>query len=213
LLDLADKKELSWLAGLIRDVRKAASAVDVLLVGAMARDLLLHHAYGVPIARATQDVDLALAMANWAEFDSLREALLSSDDFSAGRPAGHRLLHQSSVPIDLIPFGGVERPDGTIVWPDDESVMVVLGFREARVTAIELVLPEGQRIPTVSLPILAILKLVAWSERYVHAPRKDSSDLFLILQNYLNKENTERLYRDAAHLLEAEDFDYDARGF
>ena len=90
--------------------------------------------------------------------------------------------------------------------------MGVLGYREALATAIELVLPKSQCVLTVSLPMLAILKLLAWSERHVVAPRKDASDLFLILTNYLNQENTGRLYAEAAHLLEAEDFDYEAAG-
>lgn len=39
-----------------------------------------------------------------------------------------------------------------------------------------------------------------------------NSILFLILRNYLNQENTKRLYAEAAHLLEADDFDYEAAG-
>lgn len=60
--------------------------------------------------------------------------------------------------------------------------------------------------------MLAILKLLAWSARHVVVPRKDASDLVLILKNYLTPENTERLYAQAAHLLEADDFDFEAAG-
>lgn len=60
--------------------------------------------------------------------------------------------------------------------------------------------------------MLAVLKLLAWSERHLAAPRKDATDLFLILRNYLTEENSARLYEEAAHLLEAEDFDYEAAG-
>ena len=90
--------------------------------------------------------------------------------------------------------------------------MGVLGYREALATSIELILPETQTILTPSLPMLAVLKLLAWSERYVAEPRKDASDLFLILKNYLNRETTNRLYAEAAHLLEANDFDYEVAG-
>jgi predicted nucleotidyltransferase len=211
-MDLSDKTELSWLAVVIRDLRGAAPEADPMLVGAMARDLLLEYAHGVAIMRATHDVDLAFALADWTEFKSLREALLASGVFSPGRLADHRVLHQDATPIDLIPFGGIERADRSIVWPDDDGVLSVLGYREARETAVEFTLPLGQRISTVSLPILAVLKLIAWSERHVLAPRKDANDLFLILQNYLKGENADRIYEDAAHLLEADDFDYDMAG-
>ena len=210
-MDLSDKKDLIWLSDLIRDLRGAAPDCNPLLVGAMARDLLMHYGHGVPITRATADVDLAFAVADWGEFAVLRAALIDSRTFTSASPS-HRLLHRDRIPIDLVPFGGVEAPDGTVTWPADESVVRVLGYREALAAAIDLTLPEAQRVLTVSLPMLAILKLLAWSERHVVEPRKDASDLFLILKNYLNQENTDRLYVEAAHLLEADDFDYEAAG-
>jgi predicted nucleotidyltransferase len=90
--------------------------------------------------------------------------------------------------------------------------MGVLGYREARATAIEIVLPDRQSVATVCLPMLAILKLMAWSERHTYTPRKDASDLFLVLSNYLSDEDTERLYEVGAHLLEKDDFDYQVAG-
>jgi predicted nucleotidyltransferase len=53
LLDLANKQDLRPLAALIRDLRAAAPDADVMLVGAMARDVMLLHAYGIPLPRAT----------------------------------------------------------------------------------------------------------------------------------------------------------------
>ncbi|CAN5247210.1 hypothetical protein BH24PSE2_BH24PSE2_20620 [soil metagenome] len=99
--------------------------------------------------------------------------------------------------------------DGTIIWPEDDAVMGVLGYREAQNTAVEIILPDRQTIATVSLPMLAILKLLAWSERHLRSPRKDASDLFLILSSYLNDdEHATQLYTSAAHLLDRDDFNY-----
>ena len=177
----------------------------------MARDLLLHYGHAVPIARATTDVDLAFAVADWSEFDALRSALTDSGTFTAAG-SDQRFRHRHRTPIDLIPFGGVEAPNGSITWPADEHVMEVLGYSEAQATAVDLMLPASQRISTPSLSMLAILKLLAWAARHVAAPRKDASDLVLILKNYLTSENTDRLYAQAQHLLEAEDFEYEAAG-
>lgn len=210
-MDLSNKKELTWLAELIADFRRAAPAYEPFVVGAMARDLLLHYGFGVPVSRATEDVDFAFAVANWDEFNLLRDALLASEAFTRGRPASHRLIHSDGIPVDLIPFGGVEQPDGSIMWPDD-SVMSVLGYREARASAVEICLPQEQTLLTVSLPMLTVLKLVAWADRHIRAPRKDAADIFLILRNYLNGENTARLYAEASHLLKADDFDYESAG-
>jgi len=178
----------------------------------MARDLLLHYGHGVPITRATTDIDLGVAVGSWDEFRKLRDACLESGYFTPSRPGNHRLLHRSGVPLDLIPFGGVERKDGTIEWPEDNAVMGVLGYREARATPTQVLLPDKMPVATVCLPMLTILKLMAWSDRHTHTPRKDASDLFLVLGNYLNGENTARLYEVGAHLLERDDFDYEVAG-
>lgn len=211
-MDLSDKTELRWLSTVLTDANVAVPDFRLLVVGAIARDLLLHYGHGVPITRATTDIDLGLAVASWDEFHQVRDAYLKSKHFSAGRPSNHRLIHRSGVPLDLIPFGGVEREDGSIMWPEDDAVMGVLGYREARATAIEIELPDGESVATVCLPMLAILKLMAWSERHTYTPRKDANDLFLILSNYLIDENAERLYEVGAHLLEKVDFDYQVAG-
>ncbi|MDH3464325.1 MAG: hypothetical protein OES26_00180 [Gammaproteobacteria bacterium] len=208
---MSNKKELTWLGELITDFRRAAPAHEPFVVGAMARDLLLHYGFGVPVSRATEDVDFAFAVANWGEFNSVRDALLASDDFSPGQPASHRLIHSDGMPVDLIPFDGVERADGSIMWPDD-SVMSVLGYHEARASAVELLLPQEKTLATVSIPMLALLKVLAWADRHTRSPGKDAADLFLILRSYLNGENTKRLYTDAAHLLNSDDFDYESAG-
>ena len=44
------------------------------------------------------------------------------------------------------------------------------------------------------------------------APRKDAFDLMLILQNYLDAGNSDRLYNEASHLLENANFDYELAG-
>lgn len=212
MIDLTAREELGWLATVVQDLRIAADREQVLLVGAQARDLLLHYVHGVPITRATYDVDLAFAVADWDDFASLKEALLRSGAFESVRLVAHRLIHRTRVPVDLIPYGGVEGPDSSIVWPDDESEMSVLGYREAVESAVDAVLPGKMHVSTVSIPMFAVLKLIAWSHRHDFAPKKDAGDLFLVLSNYFNVEDPDRLYNEASHLLDAEDFDYDAAG-
>lgn len=108
-LDLSDRAVLGSLARLLSAVRRAASDTPVLLVGAAARDLLLVYAHGVDVQRATEDTDLALAVRSWEAFLHLRDALITSGDFTADGPP-HRLWFGDQR-LDIIPFGGVERPD------------------------------------------------------------------------------------------------------
>jgi predicted nucleotidyltransferase len=90
--------------------------------------------------------------------------------------------------------------------------MSVLGFEEAMKSSVDALLPSGQQVAVVSLPMLAVLKILAWSERRTIEPRKDASDLMLILQNYLDAGNSERLYSETGQLLESPDFDYERAG-
>jgi predicted nucleotidyltransferase len=212
-LDLAAKSELTFLAELVADLRAATPAWKPLLVGAMARDLLLHYAYNIPVSRATEDIDLGFAVADWEDFAALRAALLASTHFEAHRSLVHRFSHRRGRQIDLIPFGGLERPDGSIAWPPQgDEVMTVIGYREALASANDVMLPEGQRVLVVSLPMLAVLKVIAWSARHTTAPRQDAVDLLLILKNYLDAGNQQRLYDEAAHLLDDSNFDYERAG-
>ena len=116
-LDLTNKQELRFLSDLIADVRARVPNIDILLVGATARDLLLFYAHGIKAARGTEDIDLAFAVASWSVFEKLRKSLWSSDVFRSHPSASHKLLYRKDVVVDLIPFGGLENADGTISWP------------------------------------------------------------------------------------------------
>jgi predicted nucleotidyltransferase len=212
-LDLTAKAELIFLAELIADLRAAAPPWEPLLVGAMARDLLLFHAHNIPVRRATADIDIAFAVADWEEFSRLRAALLASTHFTAHNSMTHRFFHRQHRQIDILPFGGLELPDGSIAWPPrGDEVMTVVGFRDAFASPMDAMLPKGQRVLVVSLSMLVILKLVAWSDRHARAPGQDSADLLLILKNYLDAGNQSRLYEEAPHLLDGNDFDYERAG-
>lgn len=210
-LDLSSRRELGLLADLVQAIRRAKPDVRFLLVGAMARDLLLSFAHGIESRRATEDLDFAFAVDDWRAFAELRTALLGGGFVDVAGVA-HRLLF-AGYRVDLIPFGGVERMDGTIDWPPpQEARMVVLGFREAMAAAVAVKLPGGMEVAVASLPALALLKLFAWADRRYTQPGKDAGDLWLLLRNYLDAGNRERLYGEARHLLEAADYDDDLAG-
>ncbi|MEE4376833.1 MAG: nucleotidyl transferase AbiEii/AbiGii toxin family protein [Candidatus Competibacteraceae bacterium] len=212
VIDLSRRDDLRWLAQLLAEISEAAPSVEPLLVGALARDLLLHYGYGIRITRATEDIDLAIVVSDWQEFEAVRNALLAGGCFVPHKGAMHKLRHRRHGWVDLVPFGAVERLDGTIAWPPGgEEIMAVFGYQEASVTAAHALLPQGQVVRVVSLPMLAALKLLAWKDRHKFAPGKDAIDLMLILHSYLEAGNTERLYGDMAYLL-TDDFDFEPTG-
>jgi predicted nucleotidyltransferase len=208
MLDLSDRHELAWLSQLVTEIRAAVPKVEPLVVGALARDLWLHFGYGVEIKRATEDVDFALAM-DWKAFSAAREALLATGLFEPVGNAAHKLRHRKCGWVDLIPFGAVERADGTIAWPPSENeVMNVLGYAEADAAAIRVALPHNQSVRAISLPMLAVLKVLAWKDRHRITQGRDAADLALIMKWYVEAGNLERLYADFSHVLN-ESFDFE----
>lgn len=212
MLNLSHHPELSGFAQLLADIQSAVPGVELLIVGAFARDLILHYGHGLRIERATTDKDFAFAAVDWTQFIATRDALVASGMFTPYGNIMHRLRHVAHGWIDLIPFGAVERPDGTIAWPPShDEVMAVVGYSEAASTAITVELPNGQTASVVSLPMLAVLKLLAWNERHHTTHGKDADDLGLILRNYLDAGNRDRLFAEFPQMI-TEQFDYETVG-
>src|SRR5688572_22217013 len=94
---------------LIRQVVRAAEnqRLPLFIVGAQARDLLLQYAYNLPVHRATNDLDFGIIVDSWDEFTKLRDSLIATNKFQPHRIMKHRLLHENSLLIDLVPFGGL----------------------------------------------------------------------------------------------------------
>ena len=211
LIDLSSDLRLQPTADVVRAVQAQAEDMSVLLVGATARDILLTYAHGIPIARGTADIDFALATQNWLRFESVRARLIETGDFTESNTR-HRLMYQNVMPVDIIPFDGVEGATRHIEWPPEHDVaMNVLGYREALQSAERVRLPGGSILSVISLPAFMLVKLIAWSERGRDTPGKDAYDLYLVLGNYLDAGNGQRLYGDAAYLLD-DAFDYNGTG-
>jgi predicted nucleotidyltransferase len=177
----------------------------------------MSHVFGIKSRRATHDVDFAVALADWDSFHLLRNALLESGDFAPAESRAHLLYyrpgeHGKAFPLDLIPFGGLEDETHQIAWPPDMSVVMnVTGYAEALASALEVDVGHGLVVPVVSVPALAVLKLLAWNDRGLQ-DNKDAQDLFFLLQHYHEAGNHDRLYNDAYTLLENCEFDLEAAG-
>ena len=195
LLDLSQKGD-PLLGALIGRINAMVGDAPYLLAGATARDLLLQAAHGIDPGRATMDVDLAFQVGNWDEYLALRNRLLATGDF-AELPRGglHKLRFRHALEVDVMPFGAIENADRSIAWPPQgDIVMSAFGFREAHDASITVILPPDARVQVVSLPALAMLKLIAWKERGADQRGKDAHDLRLIIKHYLDAGNHERLH-------------------
>ncbi len=188
--------------------------LDYFVTGALARDILLSGVFGLDSGRGTMDVDLAIAVEDWSQFNLVKRRLLATNAFTAEDSTPHRLFHREDVrrkayPLDLLPFGGIEERPHRIVWPPDLSiVMNVAGYREALAAAQEVQVATDFVIRVASLPGLAILKLFAWIDRGVENP-KDALDLVILLRQYGAAGNEDRLYGEEMSLLEVVGYNVD----
>lgn len=163
--------------------------ISYMVVGAMARDLVFVHGFGANIERGTRDVDFAICVESWEQFNKLSSSLVTSG-FRRDPKVSHRFHRDCSDglswELDIIPFGKVAE-DYSIAWPPSgEFVMNVLGFQEALEHSW---IVEIQSEPKVAIPVcspvgISLLKLVAWLDREGDKRKKDAIDLLYIMRTY-----------------------------
>lgn len=210
LLDISEKIERAT-ATVLADLAAIANSngIEFLVVGAMARDLILDSGFGIDVVRATRDIDFGIRVADWNEFERL-VALLKDNNWYCAEKQQHRFVHESGVPVDLIPFGAIETNEGQIRWPPHfNETLSVIGFGDAyadrwqlRISA-EPLLEVGVASPAGQ----AFLKMVAWRDRGVARGGRDATDLRLLMERYLDLDNVTRVVEDYPEWLD-DNFDY-----
>jgi predicted nucleotidyltransferase len=149
-------------------------------------------------------------VSDWKGYESLRAALIASGDFSPrSSPAAHKLRHASGLPLDIVPFGGIEGPDRKFAWPPDhDMVFDCFGVKEAFAASVTVRLPDGVQVRVAPIPALTILKIAAWRDRKHLHPARDAPDLLLFLCSYMDCGNLERAAEEHGDLFVADDFDH-----
>lgn len=213
-MDISSEVNDPILVALLESVRRVADQLDIsfFIIGAVARHILMHYAYGLRPGRETADFDLGVRVASWREYRLLQTELVGTGEF---RPMGdkQRLLFHEAAPVDLLPFGAITDDDTRVYWPPDhDTELNLLGFEEAYESALSVRIratpPLDVRIASPSG--LVLLKLMAWNDRRPDA--RDAVDLGLLIRNYMALGNQERLLDEHEDLLAVETFDYELAG-
>ena len=210
LLDISSKIDRA-IATVLTDLAKLAadSEVEFLIVGAMARDLILDYGFGIKAGRATRDIDFGIRVADWQEFERLAQ-LLKDRNWRCPERQQHRFVHASGIPVDLIPFGGIETVDGDIQWPPNFSeTLSVIGFTDAYTDSWQV---RIQKAPVLEIRVAspagqALLKLAAWRDRGFIRSGRDAGDLRLLMERYLDLANVARVAEEHSDWLD-DNFDY-----
>jgi len=115
----------------------AKHKANYFIIGATARDILMTHVFGIHAGRATRDVDFAIALEDWNQFDIIKKAFIDGGDFQSVAGESHRLYFKqnefgTAYPLDLIPFGRIERAGNRIAWPAASSLALLMRRPEDR---------------------------------------------------------------------------------
>jgi predicted nucleotidyltransferase len=181
-------------------------AYDFMLIGAIARDLVLDGQYNLGLGRITLDVDFAIYVPEWESYQEMIKKLVFSGLFKTTE-VNHKLLFREQIEVDIVPFGGIQDENGAYTWPPKFThSMNVAGFMEIRNQSITYDV-EGEELHFDAAPIHAIyfMKILAWKDRK-HKDLKDGKDQGFILSNYIELKY-EVLYDKHADLIEDPQWD------
>lgn len=149
----------------------------LLLVGARCRDLL-HRELGHRTAnRRTDDIDLGIAVESLSDYRKIVET------FEPSGTTGARVKIDGQI-VDIMPFGPIEQPSGTVTLGSRYGSFSVEGFRSVWKEAQTVQLDQTVEVRVPRAAGYAVLKAHAYAERAARFETKDAEDLATVLTWY-----------------------------
>lgn len=159
------------------------------VVGATARDLMMKLLDEYPSKRKTRDLDVAIALSDWSQFENLSQIL--QKNYFRKDPANQKFYyegkkHDNDYEVDVVPFGDIAGEDETLLWPPEyEKEMSVKCFTEVMNRSMPITIDKLFNINIAMLAGQFLIKLDAWNDRHTaEYDSKDADDMFLILSRY-----------------------------
>ncbi len=176
---------------------------QIMVVGATCRDIL-HSALGLKfLLRSTKDIDIAISTPDWITY----EKIVST--FTRIGSNGIR-FDIAGIPVDVIPFGNVESPEGIVTPSSRRDGLIVFAFDDVFQNSIPLKLSNDRSVRIPHPAGFAALKMRAWIDRAPDGQYKDAGDLALAAYWFQNSEKvTNSLSSTHLDLLEESGYDYD----
>jgi predicted nucleotidyltransferase len=164
----------------------AEQGTDYLVVGAFARDLLLHNIFGKKAGILTRDIDFGIVLPNWTAFQQITQRLTQEYGFVKGK-FPHVFVTPDGLPTDLLPFGQVEDRRG-ISFPEADHFRInMMGFSEAWNTRLQVSLDNKVDFNIPTPAALILLKLMAWKDRTPNpVALKHVTDISLVFDVYFD---------------------------
>ena len=171
---------LQALAGCYRQL-----GAEVYVVGAAARDIALRLLDVTNAPRRTMDLDVAVMLKEWNQYERLTSILLQNHFEKAREKQRFYYLGSNGrirFEVDIVPFGAIAEDD-QVAWPPEGSpVMSVRCFEDVMRAADKVTVDGDFTFLLATLSGQFLIKLDTWSDRRLKT-KKDAADMAFLLQN------------------------------
>lgn len=158
---------------------------ELYVVGATARDIALRLLNIDGQVRRTLDLDVAVSLERWEQFEQLSEILLQHHFVKEPEQQRFRYIEEdgnNSYTVDIVPFGKIAVEE-QVAWPPEGTpVMSVRCFNDVMLAADKVIVSNDFSFRIASLSGQFLIKLDTWQDRHPRT-KKDADDMVYILQN------------------------------
>lgn len=153
------------------------------LIGALVPELLLK----TSPPRQTNDADVVVQVETLDEFERVKQ-VLERTPYGFTRTPGPFRMERGVGRVDVLPYSQALVPDGLLRIPPSTPYNM-LAFDKVQRAQTRVTIESGRTAPLVTIPLYALLKIVAYSDR--HEARDPAGVLHCLL---FYEEDSERLY-------------------
>ncbi|MCD4693034.1 MAG: hypothetical protein K8R79_08980 [Calditrichales bacterium] len=156
------------------------------IVGAVARNIWL--ASHGETTSGTKDIDFAVFIPDKEKYNELIDVLIKKHLYKKSKTNAFCLITTDGIPVDLLPFGEIEKEGNVLIDGVGLSSINLEGFKESSKFGLEEVIIGSYKFYVSSIPAVVMLKLVAYDDRPENRI-KDVKNINEICLNYPNIES------------------------
>lgn len=157
--------------------------IDFYLAGAVARDYHLSKSDDYIPSRKTEDIDIAVMVADEDEFCLLKNRLIETGLFEEHKEP-IKLIYKKSIELDLLPFGNIEEAGITRLTKPKVFTLDMPGFALLNDSAEHIKWTDDIQARVCSIEGIVLLKLIAHNDRPQRT--KDLTDIQQIVKVFFD---------------------------
>lgn len=160
--------------------------IPLYVVGATARDIMMKLLKEDEARRRTNDLDVAIALQDWTDFDKVKDTLQSNHFEKMENKQKFYYKGENNdndFEVDVVPFGKIATNE-QICWPPEGNpVMSVRCFEDVMAHSISILVNGDVSFEIAPLCGQFLIKFDTWIDRHASTD-KDATDMYYFLDKY-----------------------------